>query len=1098
MKNLSLIANTGIQFYKFTIDINPNEDVIKQMGFYEFINESKGEISLQYAYKIPNTDIWASKKQLVDEDYLDEDNKFIGDVNLNTIIPLNSKDKLPPEYFTVNDIQTTLDQYENRWLPIPYFKQTKNKKNIFGPISWSRMYLKKLNTENYKKGIFKYEVILAFDTKIDEKISERYTPRYEDTNEGNNMFSFCSNEDHNLNFCNADFNCNWVEEYLRKVVYNGVLPANFPTLKYLAEYLYLLKYLSELEKFYTIQKRDLELKLKNVGNPEKKEELIKQIDEVDLQIHEGIFPTVFFQSDKHVAVDVDLVLDIGNSNTCALLFESPMDITKNFNFNSVKKLELSDLSEIGNFYNDAFSMRLVFAKPQFGEIDIPEYQNCFKWPSLVRVGKEAERLLNLYNIDIHKGSETATNNSSPKRYLWDNKKSRIPWEFVNINSGENGFDSDYQLPTNAILTNEQAYYEGVSEQFSGNGKYTFVPNSSVEPYFSRKSLMTFVFMEIFLQALRQINSHDFREKNDGELNKPRRLRRVTITSPTALVQKEQVQLRTCAVEAAQTLKRFFTGTYNQNVNPEELKIDFKIIPDPDELKKDLTLTRAGEKKDWIYDEATCNQLVFLYAEISQRYLNNAAAFFELYGKKRNDVEEFYQKSITIGTIDIGGGTTDLMIAAYEYASDQSNAVIKPKPLFWESFTLAGDDLLKEIVRQIVLEGDIEKEEDLGCKGVIKNYAFEQKCVNIAEKMQNFFGTDVSQQDYIQRIFRKNFNVQISVPIALKYVEHASGTDDDKELSFEDIFSDNPPNSELIKYINNHFGGSFKFENIKWKLSKRRVYEIIESTFDSLFKQTSILMSSFGCDFVLLSGKPTLIPKIREMFIKYYPVSPDRIISLNKYRIGRWFPSFGKVPDKADLGYIKEPKTIVAVGAIIALMGGKLDMLGEFKINTDLLIKNLTSTTDYIGAVDSATKDVKIIYLSPEENKNLIDISGLPVILGYKQLPSTRYPSRPIYKLEFNESYLRKRVMQKNSHLDTEIEIQDEMKEEKAKILRNMPLKVKISRQFRQNKEEIEITSVTDRNRDDLSENILSLNLMTLPDETGYWLDTGSFILDIKK
>jgi hypothetical protein len=186
---------------------------------------------------------------------------------------------------------------------------------------------------------------------------------------------------------------------------------------------------------------------------------------------------------------VDLVLDIGNSNTCGLLFESPVKSASSFNFKSVKKLKINDLSEPEKDYHEPFSMRLAFVEAKFGEMDIPNHKN-FRWPSLLRLGKEAGRLINIYNLDTDKGKETATNHSSPKRYLWDNRKADVQWEFINFR-GKNLKDA--------------IYYEGISEQFKENGEYAYDGNFSCTPYYSRKSLMTFVFVEIILHAISQIS-----------------------------------------------------------------------------------------------------------------------------------------------------------------------------------------------------------------------------------------------------------------------------------------------------------------------------------------------------------------------------------------------------------------------------------------------------------------------------------------------------------------------------------------------------------------------------------------------------------------
>ena len=131
-----------------------------------------------------------------------------------------------------------------------------------------------------------------------------------------------------------------------------------------------------------------------------------------------------------------------------------------------------------------------------------------------------------------------------------------------------------------------------------------------------------------------------------------------------------------------------------------------------------------------------------------------------------------------------------------------------------------------------------------------------------------------------------------------------------------------------------------------------VFDVVSNTFDKLLKQLSMLMSAYGCDFVLLAGKPTTLPKIREMFVKYYPVSPDRIITLNNYRVGRWYPFAN------DIGYFEDPKTIVAVGALISLMSSKLDKLDGFRLDTRILRKKLIATSDYIGALNKNTFDIR--------------------------------------------------------------------------------------------------------------------------------------------
>lgn len=1050
---ISLIANSGIQFHKFKTAIKPNDDLIGTVGFYEKEDLINARVSVQYACYLPEHDCWIPKDILIYHNYLDEKNQVSDSINPNIIKPFKlTEDR---DYFTISSIQTCFEYFcstEDKliWLPLPYFKKNTDGQNIFGPVSWARMMIKEVKTDEkpsrnmYQAREKQYHVVLAFDTKLaDREQAVYYAPLLTDTNEDGNVFNLCSNEDLLLNFCNAQYGCDWVDRYIKYVVHGNSAHETFPVFDYLGYYLYFVKYLSRL----TFINED--------GETQK------------------VFPEITLFPDAKAPVEVDLVLDIGNSNTCGILFESPGP-AKPFSFTNVKKLRLNNLSQPEKEYDNPFSMRLAFVETRFGEMGFAEH-HCFKWPSLVRLGEEASYLINKYYKNQDEETETATHHSSPKRYLWDTKKTPIPWKFINNKYGNN----------------INIYCEGISEQFKADGEYATDGESSYTSYYSRKSLMTFVFIEILLHAISQVNSHEFRTAH-GNREAPRRIKRITITCPTSIIQKEQITLRETANIAIRTLRSSFSNSFLGSFEAEEASItDLEIVPSPKDLSRKLD--QIGLRKDWIYDEATCSQLVFLYGEISKRYLNDASTFFRLYGKVRSDVTYTDKRALTIASIDIGGGTTDLMTCAYQYEDGQNLAYVKPHPLYWESFNFAGDDLLKEIVQQILLEGQIDSEADENVSGIIANAARQAGVKNVSEKMQNFFGSDSARQDYITRIRRKNFVVQVSVPIALKYLQHAIDEKPDEVIGFYDFFGDTPPSPDLIKHFNQAFA-PLKLEEVKWKLSKKRVAYIVETTFDPLIKQLSGLVAAYGCDFLLLAGKPTTLPKIREMFIKYFSVSPERIISLskNKYRVGRWYPFAD------DLGFVDDPKTMVSVGALIALMGGKLDRLDGFRINTQLLKQGLISTADNIGEINKYSQLIDNILISPDANNCEIEIHSLPVKLGYKQLPNKHYRARPIYKLEFNEDEIKRRVIEQDPYLaNNEMMLPNAVQNYKTTLKDLMPFKVRLQRNWTESKEDLVISRITDSGRNERSKQILSLSVMTLADEYSYWLDTGEFVLNLK-
>ena len=106
-----------------------------------------------------------------------------------------------------------------------------------------------------------------------------------------------------------------------------------------------------------------------------------------------------FSADKigERAVRVDLVLDVGNSRTCALMIENNGNSHGTAALlRSKYQLRLRDLCDPTIIYRDAFPSRVEFALPSFKchELSVAQYMcggeppagDFFSWPSLVRTG----------------------------------------------------------------------------------------------------------------------------------------------------------------------------------------------------------------------------------------------------------------------------------------------------------------------------------------------------------------------------------------------------------------------------------------------------------------------------------------------------------------------------------------------------------------------------------------------------------------------------------------------------------------------------------------------------------------------------------------
>jgi len=663
---------------------------------------------------------------------------------------------------------------------------------------------------------------------------------------------------------------------------------------------------------------------------------------------------------------------------------------------------------------------------------------------------------------MNTGAEKISTFSSPKRFLWDAKPQKQEWEFVQLD-GE---------------TTKSIYIKGISEQLNADGSLNTEGKGGILMHYSRKALMTFAFLEILAQAKMQINSYDQRS-HWGNESMPRRIGRIIVTCPTAMSRLEQIALRKCAEDAAIMLDRFFKDSFQIEIDEKDARERTRVIPSA------RNLSIKGERKEWIYDEATAAQFVFLYAEIRERYLKNAKDYFDFYGKVRTDLEDYKKKTLTIGSVDVGAGTTDVMIAAYKYDDNAGQCILTPVPLFWDSFYKAGDDLLKELIHQMVIEGKYSPiEKKLKSLGIPPD--------KIVEKNNDFFGGDTGMS-FRNRLLRSDFNLQVSMQIVMSFLELLNQyKEESRILSYNDIFAANPPTQNVLDHFKAHFG--FEFESLQWLYERNVVAAIVEKTFDSLIGKISALFSHYACDIVLLSGRPTSLKPLSNLFLKYYAISPNRLKAMNDYRVGRWYPEDKRYKFIDGIGRFTNPKSIVTTGAMIGHIAGNSGLNG-FSLNLKELKVKLSPTTKYFGKLSEQLEFVETI-ISPEINRSTIEVSFLPLRIGVRQLDILAYPSRPFYSIDFNDYFIEDLV---KGRLDDENDVntvQEGVESEKRRFFQRMPLKITIERDPNEDIELLNISEITDKDGNSVNRKFLSLQVQSMSEVDNFWLDSGIFSLNI--
>ena len=1062
---LSFIANTGIQYYRL-------KDVVIDLSIGNFISairfserQFRDTVFLEQVMYISSEDKYICKVDLRQAGYLDADT---GELIVDpTIINSNLQRLSIDDLLSVNRIDTPigptrtsgLDLLANKWLPIPLYQ-----KDPYGhsevPQDWCRIRLVPTgrNTSPKKKV---YDIIIAFDTReTQDSVAGPHLAgaMYETYSlAGYSRKDFLASETSTrikviedleipnsiYNFCNPSFTP-WLNMYLQKIFgcenYLELDPGS--RLKYLVYYMYFLCYLHKMNVV-----PDVKIWSENAGRP----------------------------------IPTNLIIDVGNSRTFGIVAEDPL----NDSFSKSSKLHLTDI-ETGEVYDDAFDMRLCFKEERYG-IKNPNGQFC--WPSIVRLGQEAARTIaSSSEFSESVGGDYNCHYSSPKRYLWDKEMSKAPWRFIS--------DSNLQYSPK-----KSVYLRGISEQFTDDGTFTQIaPQMAYASNYSRSSLMTFCFIEILLQARLQINSFEFREHNDSEECR-REIARVIITCPTAMPRQEQITLRKCMEDASIAIDRFYSGRFAENIEDDvknERKVRFinskiEIIPSIRDLR--LTQDNADLKNNWNYDEATCCQMVYLYSEL-RRYCGNVKEFFSLYGRKRNGESS---PSITIASLDIGAGTSDIMVCNYKNLGES----ISPEPLFWDSFHIAGDDLIKLIITDVILEPTVGFEES----GIITRKLRELAKKPVSDTMYGFFG-DIQVMGVKEQRRRKEFNAQVLIPVAnkllatLKELEDSRDNKDDvacapvKDITFNDVFPNQKPSPALMDEFEQHFG--FRFESLEIPFSEEFMNDIIRRQFEVSIKKWAAVFAAYKCDIVLMGGRPCSLNMMYGMMRRFYPVSPNRLISLNKYRVGSWYLG------SSETGFSEDKKSMVAVGALISYLAetGKLNI---FKLTPEQLKIKVKPTTDYFGIIGKYGFDKP--FITPDTNLADLSVSAFPVVIGSKQLNVQGYSTQMMYVLDFDNDAIHKQAVsacRSANHLpadspESELDPRDIDREEsniRQRIKSRVPLYFQLERDFYTDKELIKIVSIDDSERNTIPKQYFKFKLQSWSEDESNWLDSGVFVLHI--
>ena len=433
-----------------------------------------------------------------------------------------------------------------------------------------------------------------------------------------------------------------------------------------------------------------------------------------------------------------------------------------------------------------------------------------------------------------------------------------------------------------------------------------------------------------------------------------------------------------------------------------------------------------------------------------------------------------QHSVRIASIDVGGGTTDLMITTY-YVED--NRAIVPVQTFREGFRIAGEDILHETILQLLLPAI---EADLKARGL----------ANARDFLIDRFGADRANMSEPDKHLRRKLVLRVMKPAALALLsayESAASTwaaSSDRatieELVQRASAQSAPLEGGILDYVDKtaaNWGASgFRLAQVEVAIDFARIKNAVETTLGSVFDNIAEAVHHFDCDLVLLSGRPSRLPATIDLFVNKLAVAPDRVLPLTNYPTGNWYPFGGRSRFR-----IEDPKTATVVGCMLcALAEGQIT---NFTLYTHRLA--MRSTANYIGVIerDGKMRTQNVLFFAAAGDPSNVPQTGeiswyAPTMLGSRQLPIERWVATPLYRIKLISGSAG-RAIQRPVAITLERELPEELAEYDSRDFSSKEAQ----------KEELRIADATARDGAPVTRSF-SLTFDTLGNEQGYWLDTG--------
>ncbi len=328
------------------------------------------------------------------------------------------------------------------------------------------------------------------------------------------------------------------------------------------------------------------------------------------------------------------------------------------------------------------------------------------------------------------------------------------------------------------------------------------------------------------------------------------------------------------------------------------------------------------------DEAVSSQLPILYSQI-QALAGQADKWIELHGEPDGAV---------VMNLDIGGGTTDVAIIKYR-SGGQIRTQLRPQLLFRDGWPVAGDIVVKKLIERFLIPEWFRASK--AGTGTPQDLAAAELEILFRKprdtRITEIGGAASSASRRLARIVRLLFipivNLLLKGLAKRRDSDGGTGRTEGKQsVNIRDCIEARIIPKEALAELNllcveiilHHFPN----ERSRLDMASNKVFSddvtlsfqndtlerIVDDVFGPLFSALGGLIGRYNCHLLIVSGKPSELSRVHELITETFPLLPQRIIRVKDYPAGDWYPSEFATADKE--GRITDAKTCTVVGAAL--------------------------------------------------------------------------------------------------------------------------------------------------------------------------------------